>query len=157
MSAAYGTPVSPTGTAAPRELAGVWIRVVQYIVDAILVGIVSSIISLPFGVGLTTSFGEDGGPAVSATSWILGVVASALGFVVVPLLAKGQTVGMMLFRIRIVDAAGAPAQVGPLLIRWVLLVVDLILLGLVGLIVMLVREDNRRVGDLVAGTYVVKA
>jgi uncharacterized RDD family membrane protein YckC len=94
---------------------------------------------------------------VSATSWILGVVASALGLVVVPLLAKGQTVGMMLFRIRIVDAAGAPAEVGPLLIRWVLLIVDLILLGLVGLVVMLVREDNRRVGDLVAGTYVVKA
>lgn len=44
-----------------------------------------------------------------------------------------------------------------MLIRWVLLIVDLILLGLVGLIVMLVREDNRRVGDLVAGTYVVKA
>lgn len=156
MSAAYSsTPAA--GTALPAPLAGVGTRVVQYIVDAIIVSIASSVISAPFGFGFGLGGLEDADFPAIAPFWGLGLVASALGFVVVPLVAKGQTVGMMLFRIRIVDPSGAPASAGPLLIRWVLLFVDLILLGLVGLVVMLVRDDNRRIGDLAANTYVVKA
>ncbi|WP_285758348.1 RDD family protein [Nocardiopsis ansamitocini] len=66
---------------------------------------------------------------------------------------RGQTTGMELLEIRVVDAGGGPATVGQLFVRWLLLPVDLLL---VGLVLMLRDVRHRRLGDLVAGTAVVR-
>lgn len=66
---------------------------------------------------------------------------------------RGQTAAMALLGIRVVDAGGGPVGVAPLVTRWLLLPVDLVLVGLVA---MLVDDRHRRIGDIVAGTAVVE-
>jgi uncharacterized RDD family membrane protein YckC len=143
-------------------LAGIGSRVVQFVVDLVLVAVVSSVITLPFDIG-ESAFEATWGRDISVANpldGIAGLLAGALVFVGAPALLKGQTIGMLLLRIRVIDENGRPAGAGPLVIRWLMLFVDFLplgLLGLVGVIVMWSRPDQRRVGDILARTYVVRA
>jgi uncharacterized RDD family membrane protein YckC len=67
----------------------------------------------------------------------------------------GASVGKQITRLRVVDAAGGAPGMGRALVRWVLLVVD----GacLLGLLIAAVTRPHRRIGDVVAGTYVIGA
>jgi hypothetical protein len=68
----------------------------------------------------------------------------------------GWTLGKLLVGLRIVDGQGKVAGLGRNIIRWLLFVVDgPLTLFLCGLITMLVSKGHRRLGDMVAGTYVV--
>jgi uncharacterized RDD family membrane protein YckC len=73
---------------------------------------------------------------------------------------KGWTLGKLATGIRVVDTRGTcPAGIGRNLGRQLLWIVDSFpwfIPNLVGLIVMLVTSRNQRVGDLVAGTLVVR-
>ena len=69
----------------------------------------------------------------------------------------GATPGKRLMRLRVVAADGGPAGMVKSLVRNLLRVVDgLPTIGLVGAILILTRTDRARVGDLVAGTRVVR-
>jgi len=134
------------------RLAPIGTRVLQFIIDVVIAGIAGG------ALGAITSIGDDNGLfAVNPLANVGGVLLSALVFVGVPLLSNGQTLAMILTKIKIVDAAGNKPGVGPLLIRWVLLIVDGILFGLVGFIIMNTRPDRQRLGDILAKTYVVRA
>jgi uncharacterized RDD family membrane protein YckC len=67
----------------------------------------------------------------------------------------GASVGKMILGLRVVDASGQVCGVGRALVRWLLLIVDQFFCFLVGLITMIATHPHRRVGDMVAGTYVV--
>ncbi len=70
----------------------------------------------------------------------------------------GWTIGKRLVGIRTVRADGRPPGIGKALLRWVLWLVDgLPFFGLVGFITGLTTVGHRRVGDMAAGTYVVRA
>lgn len=69
--------------------------------------------------------------------------------------ATGASVGKMITGLRVVDANGEPAGIGRNLLRWVFLLIDGIC-GVLGLVVAAVTTPHRRVGDFVAGTYVVQ-
>jgi hypothetical protein len=83
-------------------------------------------------------------------------VAAAIGIldVVVLQAATGASVGKHALRLVVVDAQGARAGVGPMIVRSLLLVLDGGIL-LVGLVAVLSTRFHRRVGDLAAGTFVV--
>lgn len=68
----------------------------------------------------------------------------------------GQTLAMRWFRLRIVDHSGAPASRSQLAVRWILLLVDGIGFGLVGVLAMLTSPRAQRIGDLLAGGLVVR-
>jgi RDD family len=68
---------------------------------------------------------------------------------------KGWTPGKLLFGIRTVAGDGRAPGIGRAIIRWLLLIVDGLCGGLVGLIVALTSTGHRRVGDMAAKTYVV--
>ncbi|HTL87135.1 MAG TPA: RDD family protein [Acidimicrobiia bacterium] len=67
----------------------------------------------------------------------------------------GASVGKMITGVRVVNTQGAVCGIGRAFLRWVLLIVDLFCAGLVGLISVLATHPHRRVGDMVAGTYVI--
>jgi hypothetical protein len=102
---------------------------------------------------------REGATFLAAAAWLAYLV-------VVLWLVQGRTgatVGKLMFGIRTVDAEGGPPGLGRQLVRGVGGVVDaapfcfMPLLPLVGLITMLATKDHRRVGDMLGGSYVVRA
>lgn len=69
----------------------------------------------------------------------------------------GRTPAMALMGLRIVRVDGTPPSLGQHVGRALLLVVDTILGGLLGWIVILCSRRRQRVGDHAAGTLVVHA
>ena len=64
---------------------------------------------------------------------------------------------MSLLGLRVERLDGQPLTGGVMFVRAILLVVDTLVSGLVGLVFMLATKRHQRVGDLAAGTVVVKA
>ena len=104
---------------------------------------------------------EDGGDAkiVADTEfWIVTLVTLLASLALLVLLqgATGTTPGKSLFGIRTVQPDGSPPGIGKAVVRWLLLFVDSFFI-LPGVITSLVSKGHRRIGDMVAGTYVVRA
>jgi uncharacterized RDD family membrane protein YckC len=69
----------------------------------------------------------------------------------------GRTLGKRLLGLKVVREDGSPAGAGPIAARTALRAVDGLFLYLVGLVVILATGHRRaRVGDLVAGTRIVR-
>lgn len=101
-------------------------------------------------------------PALGSVLPLCGLVGCAvlgswLNEVWLPVRNDAATLGMRLLGLRVVSRTGHRPPPGAWLIRWVLSVVDAMFLGAVGLLVMLSSRFHQRFGDLVAGTYVVRA
>lgn len=70
----------------------------------------------------------------------------------------GWTIGKLLTGLRTVREDGRAPGIGKALVRWLLLIVDGIpCIPLVGFICALTSQGHRRVGDMVAKTFVVRA
>ncbi|MEV4598818.1 RDD family protein [Amycolatopsis sp. NPDC049253] len=69
---------------------------------------------------------------------------------------RGQTPAMRWLRIRVVLPDGGQPPLRAYVIRAVLMVVDGFCWGLAGVVIMLVSPRRQRLGDLVAGTLVVR-
>jgi uncharacterized RDD family membrane protein YckC len=125
-------------------------RVIQYIIDYILAGIIP---------GLAFWLLDRGHGFLHGLGWLLATVISLAVYywywVARPYGHHGQTFGMQLFELRVISKHGGPATVAQLLIRGILLIVDTLFFGLVGLITMLCSRYRQRVGDHAAGTLVI--
>ena len=70
---------------------------------------------------------------------------------------NGQSFGKMALRIRVVRIDGTQPSVGSYLIRWLLRLVDITLSsGAVAVITILINGKGQRVGDIAAGTAVIR-
>jgi uncharacterized RDD family membrane protein YckC len=131
-------------------------RVVQYLIDSFLVGLIPGLISIPFDRSNSTLIHVLGGI-------VTFVVFVAIGFtywVYVPHKQDGQTLGMKLVGLRVISKGGGRAHMGQLFIRWICLIFDAIpytwpFTGLVGFIVILCSRDRQRIGDHLARTLVI--
>ena len=127
-------------------------RVVQYIVDYILAGIVPAIAYWLF---------DRGSGSLHWVGWLLATVIALAAYFIywvsIPYAYGGQTFGMKLLRLRVISKEGAKASMSQLFIRGILLIIDTLVFGLVGLITMLCSRYRQRVGDHAAGTIVVSA
>ncbi len=74
----------------------------------------------------------------------------------VPWRRGGVTPGMLVMGLRIETLRGGPPTARAYLIRWVLLTVDGLLLGLVAVVSIAATHRRQRIGDLVARTLVVR-
>jgi uncharacterized RDD family membrane protein YckC len=79
-------------------------------------------------------------------------------FILFEWLWNGQTLGKRAYRLRVINEDGSPAQFTAVLIRNLLRLVDFLpaLYGL-GVLVIVLSPKSQRLGDLAAGTYVVRA
>jgi uncharacterized RDD family membrane protein YckC len=134
-------------------------RIVQYLVD----GLLSWAIAVPFlAVLYALPTGPDGSvrwPTVAvvlAAVWGGLAIALYVWYWVLRPAATGKTWGMELLGIRLVRADRALLTRTSTLIRWLLLIVDGMFAGLVGLACILATRDHQRLGDLAAKTLVVR-
>ncbi|HEU4493876.1 MAG TPA: RDD family protein [Rubrobacteraceae bacterium] len=129
-------------------------RVLATIVDAIVLGILFALLTIPFGSSSVE------GAAASASLGSLGTLLYvALAFAYYTLLEgyRGQTVGKMLLGIKVVrEDTGDVPGIGAAAIRTVLRIIDGIFAYLVAFITVLISGKNQRLGDMAAHTLVVR-
>ena len=127
-------------------------RVVQYIIDYILAGIVPA---LAYWLFDSNAGSMHGARWVIAT--IIALAAYFLYWVAIPYGSGGQTFGMKLLKLRAISKDGTRASMGQLFVRAIFLIIDTLIFGLVGLITIACSRYRQRVGDHAAGTVVVSA
>jgi uncharacterized RDD family membrane protein YckC len=144
-----GRPISPVNEIETRVTGR---RVVQYIIDIIIYGIVGSLISFAL---------NQGHGVLGAVLLLVDVVVLIAWYVIywaaIPARRNGQTLGMSVMGIRVISASGGPASLGQLAGRSILLVLFPPASLLVGFIVMMCSRYRQRTGDHMAGTMVVRA
>ena len=143
----------PMAVASPGSYGGFWIRVVAYIIDAIILGIIGGILSVPLGVNYSdvNSLSSAG----SRTSNGIDLVLSLVYFVGL-WTYMGGTIGQRILGMRVVDAtSGQPIGLGKAVIRWLGLLLSFFVCA-IGVI--WVAFDGRKQGwmDKIAGTVVVR-
>jgi uncharacterized RDD family membrane protein YckC len=127
-------------------------RVVQYIIDYILAGIIPGIAYWLF---------DRGGGFLHGLGWLVATLIALAVYlwywVLRPNGHHGQTFGMQLLGVRVISKDGGPASVLQYFVRGVMLLIDTLFFGLVGLITMMASRYHQRVGDHLARTLVVGA
>jgi uncharacterized RDD family membrane protein YckC len=127
-------------------------RIVQYIIDYILAGIIPGIAYWQ----LDTSAG-----AIDGVRWFVATIIALAAYfaywVAIPYAMGGQTFAMKLLRLRVLSKDGDRASVLQLFIRGIFLIIDTLVFGLVGYITILCSKYRQRVGDHAARTVVVSA
>src|SRR6267143_388172 len=100
-------------------------------------------------------------PAVSPYFGIAVLLTFAVAwsyFILLEWLGNGQTIGKRIFGLRVIADDGAPAGFTAVLVRNLVRVVDFLpgFYG-IGLLAIVVSSRSQRLGDLAAGTFVVRA
>src|SRR5439155_7623464 len=149
------TIATPEGVDLELTLAGVGSRFASALIDYLIQGLLLVALTLVFDYG----FGGSGDASGFALA-VYAVLAFALviGYdVAFEVLASGRTPGKRLNGLRVVRESGAPVTFAASAVRNVLRLVDW-LPGtyLVGMVAILVSSRNQRLGDLAAGTLVVR-
>jgi len=108
-----------------------------------------------FGYGL---MGSPGGGGVAAALIDVLLLVGWSYFIVLEWLWNGQTVGKRVFGLRVINEDGTPAGFVAIFVRNLVRLVDFLpgFYGL-GLISIVLNSRSQRLGDLAAGTYVVRA
>ena len=128
-------------------------RIVATVVDAIILGIASGILAGLFGSNRSSGLGLT---HLSAGGSILSVAFALVYYVVLEGLL-GRTVGKLATGIRVVnEATGYPPGIGKAVVRTVLRIIDGLAGYLVGYVIVLGSSRRRRLGDMAAGTLVVR-
>ena len=146
--------VTPEAVVLEFELASVGSRLVAQILDVfvrlVLLNIVA-IIANPVSIG--------GGDAAVVIIIVIGGFLIVFGYpVVCEVLWNGQTVGKRAVGLRVVTVEGAPVRFRHAAIRSLLALVDFALppVGVTATIAVLVTARSQRLGDLFAGTIVLR-
>ncbi len=138
------------------EVAGLGERVVARLID-------SAIFVCIFFLGLIFASAanllkSDAGEDV-AVIVLLAIYAALYVFydLVCETTMNGQSVGKKVMKIRVISMNGARPTVGQYLLRWLFRIVDFTLTNSIcALICVAVNENRQRVGDMVAGTTLIK-
>ena len=147
------TPEAPPGPAQGLRYAGFWVRLVAFILDGIVLWVISAALSPLFGGSMVSL--EGGTYSVNTTGSTVSAVANLVYFVGF-WAWRGQSPGMIPFNMRIVLADdGGKVDVVRVLLRYVGLIISIVAL-LLGVI--WIAFDRRKQGwhDKIAGTVVVR-
>jgi uncharacterized RDD family membrane protein YckC len=150
--------VTPEAVVLEFETGGVGSRTVARLVDLVI-----QVVSLMFGLSVVgiivgTLFATDYGTAVAITLSALVFTLVMFGYPIFMETRFGATVGKMLFGLRVVTVEGGPIRFRHAAIRAFLQLVDvwLIPVGVIGVVAMLLSPQSQRLGDLAAGTVLLR-
>ena len=154
----WAVPAEPAGPAPGVAFAAHGGRLIAYVVDAILVGVIVTAVAIALAV-LTGVFAATGAAplaVLSAVALLLAVFVVSLGYFPYFWVNGGATPGMRIFNLRLVrDRDGGPLGWGEAILRLIGFWVSgaVFYLGFVWILV-----DSRRRGwhDLIAGTVMVQ-
>ncbi len=137
-------------------------RVGQYIVDAIIAAVPLIVLLILSGV-LAAASGDSTvlaliGGVIYFFAWIAALVSGFAVYAWWPSTHGGQTPGMAWLGLKIVrEEDGGEPTLGQHALRWLLLIVDGMAAGIVGLIIMSTSQRKQRLGDMAAHTLVIRA
>jgi uncharacterized RDD family membrane protein YckC len=133
------------------EVATVGDRILATIIDGIVLSAWIVMVVL-----VTTQIGLNKSPLSIAIVLLCGV-PYVFYDLLSEVLLNGQSIGKKARDIKVVRLDGTPPRFGDYLIRWLLRIVDMTLFsGLVAVVVVVANGRGQRVGDIAAGTSVVR-
>lgn len=145
---------TPERVAFQYEVAGIGSRFLAQVIDMLVIWAVQLvIIVLALAVGTLLNAGT-----IGLLLGLLLTFALLAGYFLVSEAAwNGQTLGKRAFRLRVVGDQGQPLTVGQSVIRNLVRLVDFLPLFYgIGILVMFLNRRSKRLGDLAAGTLVVR-
>lgn len=134
-------------------VAGLGERVAAYFIDAAI------FVAIYFLVIFGSIFGSFSG--LGEKSIFIAIVVYLTCYVfydlVCEVLFNGQSIGKKLMKIKVVSLDGAQPSTGQYFIRWIFRIIDFTLTAnLLGFLCVAVSEKKQRIGDIVAGTTLIK-
>lgn len=138
------------GTPKTLEYQGVGIRFVSILIDGIIIGIILGVIGMILGV--YRHYPE----SILWWWWILSFIIW-LAYYTYLEGTRGQTIGKMVTKIKVVREDGGKIDMNQAFIRNILRIIDGLIAYLVGAILIWRSDKKQRLGDSVAKTVVVKA
>ncbi|MER5208726.1 RDD family protein [Streptomyces sp. NPDC002825] len=128
-------------------------RALAVLIDLVVVWAAYLLISLGLAVA-TASLDDAAGMAVSIASFLLVLVGAPIA---VETLSHGRSLGKLACGLRVVRDDGGPVRFRHALVRGAMGVVEILMtFGVVACVASLVSERGRRLGDVFAGTLVVR-
>ncbi|MFF2013959.1 RDD family protein [Streptomyces sp. NPDC058195] len=128
-------------------------RALAVVIDLVVVGVAFVLVSVGLAVS-TATLDEAALAAVSVASFLLVLVG---GPVAVETLSHGRSLGKLACGLRVVRDDGGPIRFRHALVRGAVGFVEILMtLGAVACVASLVSERGRRLGDVFAGTLVVR-
>ncbi|MFJ4907618.1 RDD family protein [Streptomyces sp. NPDC093249] len=128
-------------------------RTLAVLIDLVAVWAVYLVVTLVLAVA-TASLDEAAGTALSIASFLLILVGAPIA---VETLTHGRSLGKLACGLRVVRDDGGPIRFRHALVRGAMGVVEILMtFGVVACVASLVSERGRRLGDVFAGTLVVR-
>jgi uncharacterized RDD family membrane protein YckC len=149
--------VTPEAVALEFRTANLGSRILAYLIDMVVV--VAGIVAALFAVALLGQASDVVVPDWVALTIVLVLLpAWWLGyFIAFETLWRGRTLGKAALGLRVVTKEGAPVRFRHAAVRGLLGLVDFLILGgFLAVVFILFTRDNQRLGDLVAGTLVLR-
>lgn len=142
----------PEGVTISLQLAGPATRMMAFLVDSAIIVAASSLALST--TDLVRFFNEDLASALYVLGYFLFYIGYGIGC---EYFWKGQTLGKWMLGLRVMDMTGLELQFSQVVIRNLLRLFDqLPAWGLVGGVAMLASKHRQRLGDLAAGTVVIR-
>ncbi len=149
--------VTPEAVALEFRTANLGSRILAYLIDMLVV--VAGILAALFAVALLGQASDVVVPDWVALTIVLVLLPSWwLGyFIAFETLWRGRTLGKAALGLRVVTKEGGPVRFRHAAVRGLLGLVDFLILGgFLAVVFILFTRDNQRLGDLVAGTLVLR-
>ena len=146
--------ITPEAVVLEVETAGVASRVLAGLLDLLVQFALIFVVAIVAGIA-----GLGGSESSSNTMMAIVIAAVLMGYpVVLETLMRGRTVGKRAMGLRAVTIEGAPIRLRHALLRMMGGLVDRFLppIGVTGTLMVLATSRHQRVGDLMAGTIVVR-
>jgi uncharacterized RDD family membrane protein YckC len=147
---------TPEGVEIRQEIAGAGSRTAAASVDLLIFGFVALVAGLVLAIA--RRFGLGGPEEFLFGLFLGGVVLLGLAYpFLFHVLDHGQTPGKKLLGIRVLSADGSPARTVQHLLRSLILLIDVLPVPVpIGLLLAAVTPRHTRLGDLAAGTLVLR-
>ncbi|PWK76548.1 putative RDD family membrane protein YckC [Mucilaginibacter oryzae] len=139
------------------EVANLGDRILARLVDMVLLVGVAYVVFIPVTLIYSTVLEREDLPVAMIVAIVVYTLISVFYDLIAEMYFNGQSVGKRALRVRVIDLSGARPTASQFLLRWVFRLVDFIItLGIGAVIAVAVSEKKQRIGDMVAGTTVVK-
>jgi uncharacterized RDD family membrane protein YckC len=132
---------------------GILIRLVSLVIDSVILGIITLALVIVTGIHFVSSVSSP------ATPWTFNILFFLIyiGYYTYLEGTRGQTIGKMVTKIKVVREDGGDIDISTAFIRNILRIVDGLFVYLVGAILIWRSSKKQRLGDMIAKTVVVKA
>ncbi len=130
------------------SLAGLSDRIFAYLIDSLIIASITLVIVL----GLIYS----GTLETSPYMFFIATIPAFLYHLLFEITMDGQSIGKKTMNIKVVKLNGSQATLGAYLLRWIIRPIDIFLYGGIAILCITIGGKGQRLGDIAAGTTVIK-